>query len=194
MGIIMTACATCGADPCANPGFCALCRDADARKGEPPRSAPLRPAPPPMEDLPKANLEGKSWKEIAAEAWDGPSWKQAALEYHHARGERTLTVETPPESLKRLRRLLESNVSLERAYRETSTLKGRAAASTVEALMFELRGGTSVLSETACARLSVLSEQQLHDVCGRLQRLKIARAWTPDEITTLVDKWNGCHG
>ena len=107
VAVIMTACATCGADPCANPGFCALCRDADARKahGEPPRCAPLRPAPPPMADLPKANLESKSGKEVAAEAWDG--WKQAALEYHHGRGERTLTVETPPESLKRLRRLLE---------------------------------------------------------------------------------------
>ena len=75
------------------------------------------------------------------------------------------------------------------------TLRDRAVASTVEALMFELRGGTRVLSETACTRrLSVLSEQQLHEVCARLQRLKIARAWTPDEIATLVEKWNGCHG
>jgi hypothetical protein len=78
-------------------------------------------------------------------------------------------------------------------YRET--LKGRAAASTVEALMFELRGGTNVLRESAAKRrLSELSEQQLHEVCGRLQKPVITRAWTPDEIATLVDKWNGCHG
>jgi hypothetical protein len=35
----MTPCPTCGADPCANPAFCANCRDADRRKarGEQPR-------------------------------------------------------------------------------------------------------------------------------------------------------------
>ena len=27
----MTYCPTCGASPCANPGFCALCRDADRK-------------------------------------------------------------------------------------------------------------------------------------------------------------------
>jgi hypothetical protein len=38
MAVIMT-CPTCSTDPCVNPGFCALCRDADVRKGrgEPPR-------------------------------------------------------------------------------------------------------------------------------------------------------------
>jgi hypothetical protein len=30
----MTACATCGSDPCANPSFCRVCRDAD-RKARP---------------------------------------------------------------------------------------------------------------------------------------------------------------
>jgi len=57
-----------------------------------------------MADLPKANLDSKSWKEIAAEAWTSPSWKQAALEYHHARGNRTLIVEIRSEDLARLRR------------------------------------------------------------------------------------------
>jgi hypothetical protein len=35
----MSACLTCGADPCINPSFCAACRDADERKarGERPR-------------------------------------------------------------------------------------------------------------------------------------------------------------
>jgi hypothetical protein len=31
----MTQCATCGADPCGNTGFCALCRKADAKKRQP---------------------------------------------------------------------------------------------------------------------------------------------------------------
>ena len=144
--VVMTACATCGADPCANPGFCALCRDADARKGEPPRCAPLRPTPPPMADLPKANLEGKSWKEIAA---DGPSWKQAALEYHHARGDRTLIVEIEPDHLKQLRRLMEPAVTLEQAYREIT--KNRPTPQvTVEAVILTVRErGLAALKEPA---------------------------------------------
>jgi hypothetical protein len=38
MAVVMT-CPTCGSTRCINPGFCALCRDADVRKarGEPPR-------------------------------------------------------------------------------------------------------------------------------------------------------------
>jgi hypothetical protein len=68
---------------------------------------------------------------------------------------------------------------------------------TVEALMMGLRErGTGALLEPKVARrVSELSEQQLHEVCGRLQRLKpqIARAWTAEEITTLLDAWNTCH-
>ena len=67
-----------------------------------------------------------------------------------------------------------------------------AAVSTVEALMVGLRErGTNALTEP-----KELSEQQLHEVCSRLQRLKpeIARAWSPNEIILLVDAWNLCHG
>jgi len=69
---------------------------------------------------------------------------------------------------------------------------------TVEALMWGLRSrGTKALEEAATKRrLSELSEQQLHQICGRLQRLKphIAPAWPAEQIVTLVDAWNGCHG
>jgi hypothetical protein len=69
---------------------------------------------------------------------------------------------------------------------------------TVEALMFSLRErGTKALEEANTKRrLSELSEEQLHEVCGRLQRLKphIAPAWPPEQITILVDAWNSCHG
>jgi hypothetical protein len=73
-----------------------------------------------------------------------------------------------------------------------------AAVSTVETLMLGLRErGTKALTEPPVQRrLSDLSEQHLHEVCGRLQRLKpeIARAWEPEEITVLLDAWNVCHG
>jgi len=69
---------------------------------------------------------------------------------------------------------------------------------TLEALVFSLRErGTKALAEAPTKRrLSELSEQQLHQVCGRMQRLKphIAPAWSAEQITVLVDEWNGCHG
>ena len=43
------------------------------------------------------------------------------------------------------------DLTFEQAYREING-KNRAAASTVEALMFELRGGTNVLRESAVKR------------------------------------------
>ena len=74
------------------------------------------------------------------------------------------------------------------------TLRDRAAAFTVEALMFELRGGTKVLRESAVKRrLSELSEAQVRGVGARLQRLKpeIAKAWGPDEVVILISTWTG---
>ena len=47
MAVVMT-CPTCSTDPCVNPGFCALCRDADVRKGrgESPRYIEASQGPP----------------------------------------------------------------------------------------------------------------------------------------------------
>jgi hypothetical protein len=72
----------------------------------------------------------------------------------------------------------------------------RAAASTLEALMFSLRQrGTAALSEPDTQRrLGELSEQQLHEVGARLQRLpEIARQWSADEIEQLTGTWITCH-
>jgi hypothetical protein len=74
-----------------------------------------------------------------------------------------------------------------------ATQHGRAAASTIEALMYSLRErGIKELSEPDTQRrISELSEEQLHDVGARLQRLKpeIARAWTTEDIEQLVAAW-----
>src|SRR3954452_18957092 len=45
-------------------------------------------------------------------------WRQAAREYHAVRGNRVLIVETPPEKLARLRRLLRDDVSFAAAFNE----------------------------------------------------------------------------
>jgi hypothetical protein len=132
-------------------------------------------------------------KKVAEDAWNAPGWKAAAVEYPKARGGRPLIVEIESKHLKRLRRPLESNVSLERNFWGTSTLKGRAAESAVEALMLVLReGGTKALEQSAVKqRLSELNETQVREIGARLQRLKpaIAQAWDADGVVALISAW-----
>jgi|SRR6516225_10138029 hypothetical protein len=97
----------------------------------------------------------------------------------------------------RARRLLDENVSLERAWSEMQASRGRAAASTVEALLYSLRaGGAALACPRARRRLSGLCEAQLREVSARLQKFQpnIARAWTPIEVELLVAVWSDLHG
>jgi hypothetical protein len=75
--------------------------------------------------------------------------------------------------------------------------RGRAAAGTIDALLYSLRQrGTAALSEPDTQRrIGELSEEQIHDVGSRLQRLKpeIAKAWTAEDIGRLVEAWAVCH-
>jgi hypothetical protein len=67
---------------------------------------------------------------------------------------------------------------------------GRAAASTVEALMYSLREcGTKALGEPdTIRRLSELSDEQFRNVVVRLQKFQphIAPAWKPEELAVLT--------
>jgi hypothetical protein len=95
------------------------------------------------------------------------------------------------------RRLLDESFSLERAWSEINEASGRAASSTLEALVFSLRaGGTALACPHARRRLAELAEAQLHEVSARLQTFqpKIARAWTPAEVELLVVIWIDIHG
>ena len=97
----------------------------------------------------------------------------------------------------RARRLLDESFSLERAWSEINEASGRAASSTVEALVFSLRaGGTALACPHARRRLAELAEPQLHEISARLQTFqpKIARAWTPIEVELLVAVWSDLHG
>jgi hypothetical protein len=89
------------------------------------------------------------------------------------------------QDLARLRRQLADDISI-----TANHFKGRAAASTVEALMFSLRErGIPALDEPDTRRrLSQLNDSQLLEVAARLQKLKpeIARAWSADEVETLM--------
>jgi len=103
-------------------------------------------------DLPKADLSSKNWEQIAAEAWN-PGWKQAALEYHHTRGNNVPIVQTPPEDLARLRRLMSDGVSLERAWAELTDARNRPTpGATIEAVMHAVRErGLAALKEPMTA-------------------------------------------
>jgi hypothetical protein len=101
--------------------------------------------------------------------------------------------------LQRLWRLLDSNVSLDRAYAEIHRhwFSGRAAASTVEALVFSLRAGVAALSElNTLRRLSELSDAQLREVATRLQKFKpdIASTWAREDVEVLVAVRSAVYG
>ena len=115
------------------------------------------------------------WPQRAQDAWNEPGWCQAAAEYHRARGHRTLIVETEPERLGQLRRLLDDNVSLERAWSELSQRnRDRAAPASVEALVCELRThGLTALQRPNCRRrLDDVSTAQLREVLSRPIKLR----------------------
>ena len=103
--------------------------------------------------LPKANLDSKNWEEIAVGAWISAGWKQAALEYHHTRGNNVPIVQTPPEDLARLRRLMSDGVSLERAWAELNDARNRPTpGATIEAVMHAVRErGLAALKEPMTA-------------------------------------------
>jgi hypothetical protein len=139
-----------------------------------------------------------SWREVAHAAWAAPGWREAALEYHKHRGSRASIVPYAPEHLARLRRLLDDNVSLDRAWHELNRRESAAAASTIEALMFGLRDGLVALSKSPdqLRRLSELNAEQMRAVCERLQNFQphIAPAWRPNEVKALIAIWSKRHG
>jgi hypothetical protein len=73
---------------------------------------------------------------------------------------------------------------LERHWTEINTLRGRAASSTVAALMYEMRTyGLAALAGANCRRrLSELSQPQLVEVIERLMKLRAKYPAITDEL------------
>jgi hypothetical protein len=86
-------------------------------------------------------------------SWDGESWKRAAHSYHAARRGTgaVLSVETEPARLRRMRRLMADNISLDTTYRELTDPCDRPTPRfTVEAVMLTVRErGVAALKEPA---------------------------------------------
>jgi len=145
-----------------------------------------------------------------ADGWESAGWKDAALEYRQQRGERRLVVETDPQRLAQLRRLMADGISIERAWSELNQRDRSAPApqATVEALIFSLRKrGVQALKEPATLRrLSEINEAQSLEVAERVRKFKPnfapawdpdgpdVPAWTPDGVEVLLRTWTKCHG
>jgi hypothetical protein len=98
----------------------------------------------------------------------------------------------------RLRRLLDDNISLERAWAELN--QGRRAdapQATVEALLFSLRDGIAALGQSETVhRLSELSPAQLREVAVRVQKFKpeISQPWASEDVEVLLAARCRVHG
>jgi hypothetical protein len=134
---------------------------------------------------------------ITDDAWAAPIWREAALEYHKHRGNRASIAPYAPEHLARLHRLLDDDISLDRAWHELHGRRSGAAASTVEALVFGLREGLAALPKNPdrLRWLSELSAEQLKAVCRRVQNFnpEIATPWSSNQVAALITKWRECH-
>jgi hypothetical protein len=145
--------------------------------------APLRDA------LPRAEKK----KPPAKDEYDGLSSTFAKLCREADEKQRR---KLPDPRLERLRRLMDDDMSIERACDEINHPTDRAAASTIEALMFSLRDGIHALTTPATLeRLSKLDERHLSEVAERVQNFRqaIASAWTPNEVKALVMIWGESH-
>jgi hypothetical protein len=173
--VVMTTCPTCGAEPCVNPSFCRGCRDADARKAKN-RLNRLAWNPPP--ELPEPPTENPAKQALcgdwAADAWNSPTWKQAAAEYHCARAGRVLVAETPPERLAHLRRLMGDDISLSAAWHELNDSRNRPTSRfTINAVVHSVRErGLSALKEPAnLERLSRCDAAAKTEINERIEKL-----------------------
>jgi hypothetical protein len=69
--------------------------------------------------------------------------------------------------------------------------------STINAVMFSLRGGTAVLSrDDVRRRLAVIDESRLREMIVLLQKRdgRIAPRWSDNDIEKLLETWTACRG
>jgi hypothetical protein len=188
----MTACPTCGADPCVNPDFCRACRDADRRKTRNKLNRLVWNPQPETETKPEKPVKEPLVGEWAADAWNSPTWRQAAADYHRARAGHILIAEIPPEDLARLRRLMNDDVSLERAWAEINHAAreryNEAPEATYNAVVYELRthGLPQLKNQNCQRRLSHLSTAQLKNLIASLQQWRSQYPKVTDELLTAL--------
>jgi hypothetical protein len=114
-----------------------------------------------------------SWKKLAVQAWDSPSWREAAREHRAAHGGRVLIAEIDPGRLQLLRRLSGDDTAPE---------------ATCNAAVYELRThGLDGLSNPACQRrLADLSAAELRRIMVSLQQRRGSYPHISDDLLTAL--------
>jgi hypothetical protein len=139
-------------------------------------------------------LDGEEDEEpIADEVEDFGGWDASDFWRCCAEADARARAQPVSEDIQRARRLLDEDWSFERTWQTTNhqaAVEGRAAWSTVEALMLGLRErGTAALEEPETRRrLAELPDVQVIEVGARLRRLKppTAAPWTADQVAMLI--------
>jgi hypothetical protein len=114
------------------------------------------------------------WKKVAADAWESPSWREAAEQYHRERASRPLIVGIEPGCLKHLRRLMQPDVTLDQACKEINDPQQRPTPRVVvEAVMLAVRQrGLAALREPAVVeRLERCDRAAREEINQRIEKL-----------------------
>ena len=112
---------------------------------------------------------------LEEDGWADPGWAESAREYHKARGDRVLIVETPPEKLAQLRELRDCNVSLDQLWYELNDARSRPTPQvTIEAILHCVREhGIAALDEPQnIERLCHCDAIALTQINQRIAKLK----------------------
>jgi hypothetical protein len=121
-------------------------------------------------------LQFKRTAQSRAESyWQGESWKKAARWYRDNRQDRTLITEPDPQPVRRVRRLLSNDVSLDAVWRELNAPENRPTPQvTTEAIWLAVRErGLGALQEPATLeRLARCDQAALAEIDRRINRLK----------------------
>ena len=132
-------------------------------------------------------------EKAVSEAWNAPSWREAALDYHKSR---SVPSHRDDPDLQRLRKLLDDRVTLAAAW--AAMHRNRPAPEAMlEALVFSLRRGDGELAQPDTQRrLSALDADQLEAVCLRVQAFQpaIAEPWSAEDADLLISAWRKFHG
>lgn len=107
-------------------------------------------------------------------SWNDENWREAARKYHAARGDRPTLVETGADRLALLRRLLDNNVSIERAWSKLNDPRDRPTPeTTIKAILYCVRErGLAALKEPAnIERLSRCDAAAREEINRRLAAL-----------------------
>ncbi len=128
------------------------------------------------DDLPKfEDIEAEPT--FADDAWPAPGWREAALEYHKYRGDRVSIVPYAPENLARLRRLMDDNVSLDRAWHELNDRNRPTPKATIDAVWWAIcEHGMSALAEPRIAdRIANFDEAARSELDRRIANIGVKK-------------------